>query len=144
MVSSTNQIFYIFISRNGTWNDVSGGSQHDLNNTGPWGDDKMGLSGNTGGPWPNSEWGPGPKSKNSWGDCSNNDMDPSSWGGPKNIVSDLNPELFKNKSIYTNIKIFIFLLFRDKKIKIRIIYGKVKHIEFLLKWELRFAIFFTI
>lgn len=48
----------------------------------------MGLSGNAGGPWPNSEWGgPGPKSKNSWGDCSNNDMDPSSWG-QKNIVCD--------------------------------------------------------
>uniref|UniRef100_A0A2S2RA09 Trinucleotide repeat-containing protein n=1 Tax=Sipha flava TaxID=143950 RepID=A0A2S2RA09_9HEMI len=70
--------------RNGTWGDVSGGSQHDLNVTGPWGEDKMGLSGNAGGPWPNSEWGPGPKSKNSWGDCSNNDMDPSSWG-QKNI-----------------------------------------------------------
>ncbi|VVC42071.1 Hypothetical protein CINCED_3A001568 [Cinara cedri] len=70
--------------RNGTWGDVGGGSQHDLNIAGPWGDDKMGLSGNAGGPWPNSEWGPGPKSKNSWGDCSNNEMDPSSWG-QKNI-----------------------------------------------------------
>lgn len=48
----------------------------------------MGLSGNAGGPWPNSEWGPGPKSKNSWGDCGNNDMDQSSWG-QKNIVCAL-------------------------------------------------------
>lgn len=48
----------------------------------------MGLSGNAGGPWP-SEWGPGPKSKNSWNDCSNNDMDPSSWG-QKNVVCYLN------------------------------------------------------
>lgn len=77
----------MFVFRNGAWGDVSGGSQHDLNVTGTWGDDKMGgLSGNAGGPWPNSEWGPGPKSKNSWGDC-NNDMDPNSWG-QKNIVCD--------------------------------------------------------
>lgn len=48
----------------------------------------MGLGGTSAGPWPNSEWGPGPKSKNSWGDCANNDMDPSSWG-QKNVVSIL-------------------------------------------------------
>lgn len=60
-----------------------------MNVAGPWGEDRTGLSGNTGGPWPNSEWGPGPKSKNSWGDCSNNDMDQGSWG-QKNIVCDSN------------------------------------------------------
>jgi len=78
----------LIVFRNGTWGDVGGGSQHDLNVAGPWGEDKMGLSGNAGGPWPNSEWGPGPKSKNSWGDCGNNDMDQSSWG-QKNIVCSL-------------------------------------------------------
>jgi len=100
----TIHIFCTF--RNGAWGDVSGGSQHDLNVTGPWGEDKMGLSGNAGGPWPNSEWGPGPKSKNSWGDCSNNDMDPSSWG-QKNIVCDYNCNLSINS--YLVYKIFLFL-----------------------------------
>lgn len=61
----------------------------------------MGLSGNAGGPWPNSEWGPGPKSKNSWGDCSNNDMDPNSWG-QKNIVCNFNCCKNVYKSIYVN------------------------------------------
>ncbi|XP_050540976.1 protein Gawky isoform X3 [Daktulosphaira vitifoliae] len=81
--------------RNGSWGDVGGGGNggpHDLNIGGPWVDDKMGLGGTSGGPWPNSEWGPGPKSKNSWGDCANNDMDPSSWGqknvGQKNQNKD--------------------------------------------------------
>lgn len=60
-----------------------------MNVAGPWGEDKMGLTSNAGGPWPNSEWGPGPKPKNSWGDCSNNEMDPSSWG-QKNIVCNYN------------------------------------------------------
>lgn len=100
---------------------------------GPWGEDKMSLSGNTGGPWPNSEWGP--KSKNSWGDCSNNDMDPNSWG-QKNIVCYFN--LFVYSYLILNVKM---IFFRDKKIKIKIIFGKVKHTEFLLKWESRYKIF---
>lgn len=105
-----------------------------MNVAGPWGDDKMGLTGNAGGPWPNSEWGPGPKSKNAWGDCGNNDMDQSSWG-QKNIVCVL--MLYFSFSLNT----FLYLkLFRDKRIKIKTIYGKVNHTEFLLKWESRYIV----
>ena len=77
-----------------------------MNVAGPWGEDKMGLSGNAGGPWPNSEWGPGPKSKNSWGDCGNNDMDQSSWG-QKNIVCAL---LMLYLYVLVNEHIFIYFI----------------------------------